>query len=322
VNPYLFVVGCPRSGTTLLQRLLDAHPQLAVIDETRWIDHWFAERKGVTSEGFATPALVSNLFGFRRFVQLGLARDEVEALVDGGRALSYPAFVTGIFDLYGKAQGKTLVGDKTPRYVRSVPMLHEFFPRARFVHLIRDGRSACLSVLSWHKAEKLAATFSTWRDEPVATAALWWEWQVRVGRESGSALGPGLYREVRYEEVVADPAAACVEACAFLDLPYDKAMIRFHEGRTRSDPGLDAKKAWLPPTPGLRDWRSEMSADEVERFEAAAGGLLDELGYPRGAPGPSRSAVRVAAEVRESFTRDLRARGRRLPKEWASGATW
>jgi hypothetical protein len=317
VNPFLFVVGCPRSGTTLLQRLLDAHPQLAVIDETRWIDRWFAERKGVTPEGFATRALVSNLFELPRFVQLGIRREELETLVDGGRSVPYPSFVSGIFDLYGASQGKALVGDKTPRYLRSIPLLHEFFPTAKFVHLIRDGRSTCLSVLNWQKAAKLARTFPTWNEEPVATAALWWEWQVRLGREAGSSLGSSLYREVRYEALVDDPAGSCRELCAFLGLHYDEAMLRFHEGRMRDDAGLDAKKAWLPPTSGLRDWGSEMSRDEIERFEAAGGGLLDELGYPRAVTHPSTDAASAAIEIRDAFTRELRARGRRLPKTWA-----
>ena len=49
---------------------------------------------------------------------------------------------------------------------------------------------------------------------------------------------------------------------------------------------------WLIVTPALRDWRSEMSAKDVERFEAAAGDLIDELGYPRGAPHPNPEASR------------------------------
>ena len=46
VNPYVFIVGCPRSGTTLLQRIVDAHPDIAVVFETHWILRWFEERRG------------------------------------------------------------------------------------------------------------------------------------------------------------------------------------------------------------------------------------------------------------------------------------
>jgi Sulfotransferase family len=313
VNPYLFVVGCPRSGTTLLRRLLDAHPELAVVDETRWIDHWHAWR-GV-SPGGVTRELVDRLLAHPRFGGLGLTGDDVLSLLDDG-PVSYPAFVSKLFDLYGLRRGKELVGDKTPRYCRSISLLHRLFPRARFVHLIRDGRSTALSVVNWRKAEKLATTFETWKEHPVGTAALWWEWQVRLAREAGAELGPSLYHETRYESLVADPAGELQPLCDFLELPFDEAMLRYHEGRTRRGKGLSAKSAWLPPTAGLRDWRAEMSAGDVELFEAASGDLLDELGYSRAYPEPGRESRTAAARIRRAFLADLRALGRPVPWAW------
>ena len=317
-NPYLFIVGCPRSGTTLLQRLLDAHQDLAIINETLWIDRWCTERKGVTPEGFVTPALISNLFEYRWFARLQLEREKVEGLLESGSRLPYSSFVGRIFDLYGNARGKRLVGDKTPRYVRSLPLLHELFPRARFVHVIRDGRSTCLSILDWGKDAKLASRLPTWTEHPLITAALWWEWFVRLGREAGASLGPRLYYEVRYEALVADATKELEPLCAFLDLPFDEAMLRFHQGRTRANPKLSAKSAWLPVTVGLRDWRRQMDAADVERFEAAAGDLLDELGYERGFPSVGAEARKHASMIGELFTRDARARRRLLPEGWGS----
>ena len=122
----------------------------------------------------------------------------------------------------------------------------------------------------------------------MATAALWWEWQVRLGREAGASLGPQLYQEVRYEALVGDTAGELEPLCAFLDISFDRAMLDYHQGRQRSDRGLSAKSAWLPPTPGLRDWKTQMGPEDAERFEAVAGDLLDELGYPRDVPEPRR----------------------------------
>jgi len=69
-------------------------------------------------------------------------------------------------------------------------------------------------------------------------------------------------------------------------------------------PGLDAKKAWLPITPRLRNWRSEMSPQEIERFEAAAGDFLDELGYPRAVPHPRPESLDYASKIRALLARD------------------
>lgn len=318
MNPYVFIVGCARSGTTLLRRMVDAHPEIAILRaESHWIPGYYAERVGMTPDGTVTPRLVSALLEHPKFVKLRIDRAELESLLGNGRSLSYSAFVTALFDLYARKQGKSLAGDKTPRYVRDIETLHGLWPSARFVHLIRDGRDVSLSVRDWHrKAPNFARLFGTWGDNPVSTAALWWGWHVALGREGGSALGHQLYYEVRYEALVEDAERECRKLCAFLGVRYDDAMLRFHEGRTKNKPGLSAKRAWLPVTAGLRDWRTQMAPDDVERVEAAVGDLLDELGYSRGAPRLRRKCIEGAAAVRRAFSADVLAQGWRLPEQW------
>jgi hypothetical protein len=318
MSPFVFIVGCPRSGTTLLQRVVNAHPHVAVVNQSRWVPVYWKKRAGLTAEGLVTPELVPQLLTYRKlFRKLGIGREDLERLLGDGGPVPYARYVTGVFDLYGRAQGKALVGDKTPIYVRSIDTLHGLWPEAKFVHLIRDGRDVCLSHLNWKKkAAKLASNFRTWTEDAVTTAALRWKWNVGLGRQAGRPLGPGLYYELRYEALVARPEEECAKLCAFLGVPYDAAMLRFHEGRTKTKPGLDAKKAWRPITPGLRDWRAQMSAEDVERFEAAAGDLLDELGYPRAAPRPRPEALEHAARARERFTLEAQERGRGLPEHW------
>ncbi len=315
-NPFVFIVGCPRSGTTLLQRMIDAHPEVAIIHETHWIAKWYERRKGVTPEGMVTPKLISRLVEYHRFAGWPISREDLERLASDVELVSYEDFVTGFFDLYGEKHGKLLVGDKTPGYVRNISTLHKLWPEAKFVHIIRDGRDVGLSAIDWRKSFKLARRFPTWREDPVTTAALWWKWFVGLGREDGEALGPELYHEVRYESLVANPADECAALCEFLGVPYDAAVVGFAEGRTVANPAFDAKEAWLPVTRGLRNWRSQMPPEDIERFEAAAGDLLDELDYPRAVPRPSSRTTEEVAGVRHAFTEDLRARGHRLPERW------
>ena len=316
MNPYVFIVGCPRSGTTLLRRLVDTHSHIAIIHQSRFIPNFFERRRGLTPEGLVTTKLVDRLLEARGVKNLETSRELLESLVEAGEPVSYSTFVTGVFDLYGKGQGKRLVGDKTPSNVRHIPTLHALWPQAKFVHIIRDGRDVSLSATNWSGAYKLARRYSTWAEDPITTAAVWWERLVRLGREDGGSLAPKLYHEVRYEALVSEPAKECEKLCSFLDLPYDDAMLRFHEGREQVEPGRSAKRAWLRVTPGLRDWRSEMPAQDLERFEAAAGGLLEELGYPRAVPDPPGEMMENASRIRNSLRKDVLARGRQLPKGW------
>jgi len=304
-NPYVFIVGCSRSGTTLLRRILDAHRQIAIIPESQWIPRFFEQRKGLTSDGLVTPQLLPYLLDHPRFTKLCIGAGELRRMLATGQPPSYADFVSRIFDLYGKHRCKSLVGDKTPGYVRRTETLHALWPAARFVHLIRDGRDVCLSVADWPKAQKKKpGVFATWKEDSVSTTAFWWELSVRAGRQAASLLGPELYYEMRYESLIDNTEEECNALCAFLKLPYDDAMLRFHEGRTRTKAGLDAKHAWLPITPGLRNWRSQMPASDVERFEAAAGGLLGELGYPLTCPTPRLESLETAARMRDVLAQD------------------
>jgi hypothetical protein len=308
-NPYLFIVGSHRSGTTLLRRIVEAHSRLAVLPETHWIPQFYKQRTGLTPDGLVTEELIERLVEYPKFHHLGVSPRNLQELLAPGEQATYADFVSRVFDHCGAARGKPLVGDKTPNYVRQIHVLHALWPHARFIHLIRDGRDVCLSVLSWkRKAARLAELFPTWVGDPVITAGLCWERDVRQGREKGQPRGPGLYQEVRYEDLVNRPAEEARKLCAFLGVAYEAEMLEFHHGRTRPEQGLSAKEAWLPITPGLRDWKTQMPPDDVERFEAAAGDLLDELGYPRACPSPSPAVQERAGRLREQFLQGLAAR--------------
>jgi hypothetical protein len=314
LNPYVFIVGSARSGTTLLERIVNAHPQIAITPSTRWVPRFYENRRGMTPDGLVTPKLVDAITNSRGFEEFGIRRQDLELLADQEQPINYSAFMSGFYELYGRMHGKRLVGDRRGGYGRYIPTLHELWPNARFVHLIRDGRDVCLSVLDW-KENARVRRIATWEEDPVSTIALWWMRNVQLIREAGARLDARLYSEIQYEALVTRPEEECRSLCDFLEVTFDDAMLRFHEGRTRTRPDLTHKDAWLPITPGLRDWRSQMAREDVERFEAAAGDLLDALGYERGsAPSPER--LEFAADLRRRFGEEMRRGAQALPSRW------
>jgi len=179
-----------------------------------------------------------------------------------------------LYQLYAHKQGKQRYGDKTPAYVHHIPTLAALFPEARFVHLVRDGRDVALSTL----------------DHPTMSRALpelavLWRRGVEKGRRAGRRLGPERYREILYEDLVSDPEVVARSVCDFLELRFDPVVLRYHERASellRSTPHPQAhSRVHLPPTKGLRDWRSQMSHEDVVLFDLVAGGLLQDLGYDR-----------------------------------------
>jgi len=113
-----------------------------------------------------------------------------------------------------------------------------------------------------------------------------------------------MYYELRYEDLVIRPKEECIALCEFLEIPFDGAMLRHQENfRPRRGPGgaILHARVGLPITSGLRDWRTEMPAEELGLFEAAAGTFLEELSYPRGVEQPRADHLSEATRIRGLF---------------------
>jgi Sulfotransferase family len=285
----VFVVGCGRSGTTLLRLMLDAHPDLAIPPESHFLSRFgHALERYRSSDGGVDPErLAGDILRTTTFAAWGVPDGDVLARV---RALPAPAsfadVVDAVYTSYAEPRGARRWGDKTPRYVLDIPLFDRLFPGSRFVHIVRDGRDVAMSL----------RTVRFGPSDPM-NAAGFWERRVRAGRRDGGRLGAGRYAEVRYESLVSDPEAELRAICATIDLAWDPSMLEYH--RTVDEALPDDRRSQhrhegRPPTAGLRNWRTEMSPTDVAAFEAVAGALLDELGYERGAPPPG-PALRARA---------------------------
>src|SRR5258708_2242159 len=291
-NPFLFVVGCTRSGTTLLQRMLNNHPQLAVVNDSHFAMQVIRRLKG-TIDPLLTPELVEKVRTYPRFSRLGLSDEDVYQAAS--KSVTYSDFVGALYSEHGRLNGKQLAGEKSPGFVRHLPRLHALFPWVKTIHIIRDGRDVALSMLEWTRQGKgPAASFELWQEEPIAVCALWWLKKVEAGLQAGRSLDPNKYREVRYEDLVANPGDFLQTLADFLNLPYTREMLDYYVGKTRNEPELTTKQRWLPVTPGLRDWRRRMNERELELFEALAGDLLSGLGYHRAFPRVSTQMAALA----------------------------
>jgi len=145
--------------------------------------------------------------------------------------------------------------------------------------MVRDGRDVALSVLDLQRGMHRHA----------ATVAHFWAGRVRTARADGSDLDPRRYMELHYERLLDDPRGQLERVCAFAGLPFSEALLH-HDARVIEDvPAAERRRhsrVALPPTPGLRDWRTQMAPPEIAEFEAVAGRELEEFGYERSIVAP------------------------------------
>jgi hypothetical protein len=282
-HPPTFVLGFQRSGTTLLRLFLDAHSALAIPFESMSLIDFYHRRTayGDLSNMEDRARLVDDLLAAKGISAWQPRVSRADVALE--RCTSYAAVVNEIFVAYARHCGKPGWGDKTPGYTRDVHILNELFPNAKFVHLVRDGRDAALSLVRqpWGPGDLLSALE---------------EWNEVVGwsRKMCRMLSPERYLEVRFEDLVTRTEEVLRQITSFLSLPFEPRMLEarsveaklparsvaFH---TNLDRPVDSSLAF--------EWRRRLSPADQAIALNIAGSLLAELGYP--VDPPSVSALRV-----------------------------
>jgi hypothetical protein len=270
----------------MLRALLDSHPELAVPPESYFVVPALEQRARYERPGGALEldALLADVAAERSFPDWHLgpaALDQVRA----DAPATVPDALLALYRAYAGQQAKPRAGDKTPSHLLHVDLLASSFPTARFLHIVRDGRDVVPSILGM-----------SFGPDRFAEGVLFWQRRVEQGRAQGARHGAARYREIRYEQLVADPEAVLrTEVCPFLGLDWSDEMLRYHERADEVIGGLRATRhvqgVRRPPTQGVRDWRTALAPHDVALIEALAGDLLDDLGY-------ERSTVPVSGRVK------------------------
>jgi hypothetical protein len=289
----IFVVGCPRSGTTMLQLMLHSHPRIAIPPETRFVVTAYEQRR--TFGDLEVPAnrraLAQWIVGRRetKFQDLGLDPEQVtQEIVAGPPALG--AALGTVFRAYARRFDKPRWGDKRPTYIQHLDGLLRLFPDAQVVHLIRDGRDcvASLKEVSWYKRDAFHA-------------AATWTQAIDLGRRAAARLGPDAYYHLQYEHLVENPAEELRALCAFLGEDYDPRMT---QPERIAGTAVPPQKRWHERTKGsvtsgrVGSWDARLEPWEIALAETVMGRRLQDHGYElTGAPRPPAAHLATFARV-------------------------
>jgi hypothetical protein len=292
ISAPVFLVGCPRSGTTLLQRLLDAHSLLAVAPETHFVRRFWIKRDdyGDLAAAGAFDRVVEEVIQMPEFSDMQLDAGEFR-----DQAARIERTIPAVFDLllrsFARRRGVRLVGEKTPNHLLYMPTLEGFFPGARFIHIIRDPR----------------AVVNSWRTVPWSTGsiagdtAVWQRYMQTAWKQPPTG---GRLHVMRYETLATEPEPELRAVCDFLGIPFEPTMLSFHERESRT---VDfAREPWkrnaaLPIQTQARDeWRSALAPGQIVEIERLARNEMLRLGYkPERYTAPSllRRAGRAARRL-------------------------
>ncbi len=302
----LFVIGMPRSGTKLLRNLLDRHPRIRILPwETQFLPFiaaWVSARGEPRTESalgrLAAALQKSPYFDYRRNARGELSVRHWRSACRGrfDAAALFEGFVRAEL---GLDPGSGIIwGDKSPSYIEHVDEILRLFPDARLIHIVRDVRDYCLS---------MRESFG----KDVRRAAHRWNAAMLRIAERAERGEPALAC-VRYEALLARPAAELARLCDHLGVEYTETMLALdgpveNHGSTKGRTGIVATN--------FGRWRSGLDARTARVIESIAWDGMKALGYaPELAAGPRRlggATLRLlrAKDALVLITRDVEERG-------------
>jgi hypothetical protein len=285
--PFPVIVGCPRSGTSLLAVMLDSHPALAVPPETSFLGQvacLYGSSANVRRNFF--DAVTADRIGLSNWSDFGLDKDALWGRLEAIEPFTVSSGLRSFYAMYAQRESKPRCGEKTPGYVFLMPELAALLPETHFIHVIRDPGD---TALSWRK---------TWFAPSQNLKVLGEEWRkhVEAGRRASTLLP--RYIEVRFEDLVLRSEETLKRVCEFIGLAWNAAMLDYRQrGAVRLERlqgrqhargpmiereqrvSIHANLTRAPDVDRLAVWRREMTADERRALEEAAGPLVRELGY-------------------------------------------
>ncbi|MCX7018637.1 MAG: sulfotransferase [bacterium] len=278
----VYVVGVARSGTTLIQQMLDHHPSLAFPWESHFIEviHKKLPCFGDLSVPENRHKLILAMERYQKIAFGEMAGSEwIPGLVAAAGELaqaappSYAGVIATVYDFHARQRNRPRWGDKTPGYVNCLPLIIELFPKAKIIHMIRDGRDVAVSLMSLSLGPHTA----------YMSAVRWKQW-VRHGLASAE-LHPDSIFQLRYEDLTEDPERYLRDVCAFIGEDYVPEMLEFHrDAKKRVPQGIHAMINVPANKSRHNRWKTELTPTQVRIIEAVAGDLLEQLGYERAFP--------------------------------------
>ncbi len=274
-NPDMYVVtGTRRSGTTLLQAIFNAHPDVCSPPESHFFREYIVSGKWerLFKRG-GIRAVVDNLRRNEDFGRLHIDAEEIAGMCrENNIDITAGNFFMMSLSLFANTMGKKKIAEKDPFYIECLPFVEKVFPDAYIIHIIRDPRDVVLSL----KKVK-------WANADVAQHSYYYRERVPPARRFGEENFGAKYVEIFYEDLLRHPEREIKRLCGRLGLDFREEMLKFHEHSDRIYvPGeVEWKNNIRRPimSDNLGKWRTELTEGEVYKVETVCKRCFDELPY-------------------------------------------
>lgn len=281
--PLFFIIGRPRSGTTMLRLLFDAHPNVLIPPECPFIISLYKKYGKVT---FWDEPMINNfcddLYQQRYFDKWLVEKNHLlNCLMEAKGESTFQTMVMRVNLAYTSVYEKKellLIGDKNPAYSLYINRIHKLFPDSKIIHITRDYRDNYLSLIKVNfEVPMVPLVIYRWK------FALKRMWKLKKKY-------PDLIYSIRYEDLATNPEQEFQKLCRFLNIHYDPSVMNFYEKKTEIQKAYSGEaeinivhKSLFNPisTQRMNVWKTQMSEHNIRVADLVIGKTAGKAGYIR-----------------------------------------
>ena len=272
MDKLIFIIGVGRSGTTLIQSMLNAHPEVACPPESHFLKNYLVPQMQ-NKLLYPGEKLIDKLKSDEGIARLGLDLDSIIAHSDVNSPEFLRTFFLDILGKYGAERNKLHLGEKDPLNTGYLPFIKKAFPDSYIVHIIRDPRDVILSRRKTNWGGK----------NPFVVHLAEYKYYMDKVLSEGTTLFGNNYSELYYEDLIEKTEGTLKEVCKNLGLNFEPAMLEFHKQAAElvTEGEMRWKENVLKPVikTNKQKWRTGLSPAQVRRIEAGIPGLFNKLNY-------------------------------------------
>jgi len=285
--PPLFIIGNPRSGTTLLRLIINAHSQFCVPPECGFIQWLYSSYRSWSAKWSQDQSRVDqflvDLANCRKIETWHLDMKALQSRIQTTKPDSYADLCATVLIQYIVQEKPAAIrwGDKNNYYIQHTSILQDIFPNASFLCIVRDGRDVACSYRELIKRTDKSSVYYPNLPADISEIAKEWATNNQVIKK---LIASEKATWVRYEDLVHMPEETIHNVCSSLGIPFESRMLSYHTEKAASEPA--EMLAWKEKTQSAitssqtQRYRRDLTGNEIRSFEKYAGDILDFFGYP------------------------------------------
>ncbi|SRX75398.1 sulfotransferase family protein [Aequorivita antarctica] len=289
VSPF-FILANPRSGSSMLRIVCESHSQLCVPPESGFMEWWYPKYKtwqaSDNRDQIKINLFVKDILSSKKIETWHLDSEFLFKMIEKENPRNYAEIIALVYISFGLKSNKDLKvwGDKNNYYLHKTILLNKIYPKAKFIHLIRDGRDVATSYMALQELH-FSSNYAPKLSHNIEEIAEEWSANNMLLDSFFKTIDKERVIRVHFEDIIKNLKNECIRITNFLKVPYEESMLEYYllnkKRKIEPQETLDWKKKTLekPDIKNIGKYKDLLSVKELAVFNTIAQEGLKEFGY-------------------------------------------